>query len=268
MKEESLLPSTTTGYARLVFNQPNQKVTVLWATRKDDVTVNLAIAPATCTYLVDQAGNWRKIEGPSYPLRLPKATIDSTWNDLPIIGGYTYLLIETNEPCPPPGDGTAGTPEGSLSPVCEGGRLVGLSLMGRDESSGLATLSVSCSPTRIYDLSWTRPGRTYAGVVRSVPPVGSTCTFTLTNRAGQSVSRTFHHDPHLCRGRGGGGSPGGDHPDDTHSAASGPIPAVIGIGHWHWHWSLVIGPRSVVRGLWSVVCGPWSLLACGGGNVI
>ncbi len=212
---ESLLPSIATDHARLVFNQPDQKVTVLWATKNHPVSVNLSISPSRCTYLIDQAGNWQRITGPSYQLTLPGATTTEVWKGLPIIGGYTYLLIETNKSC------GGIPPTGSASVICENGWAVGTALQGYDPDSGLASLTVSCSAARTYDLSWTQPGVLYAGVVGETPLPGRTCTLTLTDRDGLSISQTLESN---CGGGGGGGNPGGDHPDDNYSAADAPIP--------------------------------------------
>ena len=215
-EKESTFPSIETDYAKLVFKQPDQKVTVLWATKPQAVSVAIPISETKRVYWVDQANNWREITGQSvFSETLPAATATNEfYNDLPMVGGYTYLLIETSA--------TTSAPTGAASLVCANGRVVGTALLGYDESAGLATLIAACSPGVIYDLSWTQPGRAYGGTVSAYPPVGGTCTLTLTNKAGLSIQQTLYHAPDQCGGGGGGGSAGGDHPDDNFSAAGIP----------------------------------------------
>jgi hypothetical protein len=120
-------------------------------------------------------------------LDLPASAETDTGNDefspLPMIGGPTYILVETNEPC------KATPPEGEAAVICRNGRAVGTDLQGYDADSGLASLSYACSPEKTYDLSWTEPGRTYAGPVYIAPPEDTACTLTLTDeRASESAS--------------------------------------------------------------------------------
>jgi len=61
---------------------------------------------------------------------------------MPAIGGPVHILIETHESC------KTSAPTGSAALVCENGRVVGTALLGRDETSGLATLTAACSPGR------------------------------------------------------------------------------------------------------------------------
>lgn len=100
VEDESLLPPVA-DYARLVFAQPRQKVSVLWATDQS-VEVEIPISETACAYWIDQAGNWAMLAGQSvFRKTLPAATARGwSWRGLPMVGGYTYLLLETNEPCP------------------------------------------------------------------------------------------------------------------------------------------------------------------------
>jgi len=84
---------------------------------------------------------------------------------------------------------------------------------GRDDESGLDKAVVQCSPPTTYDLSWTIPGFSYAGIVNSVPPEGGTCVITVTDRAGNAAQTTLYNP-------GAVPIPGCDRPDDNHSAAS------------------------------------------------
>jgi hypothetical protein len=97
------------------------------------------------------------------------------------IGGPTYILVETDEPC------KVTPPQGEAAVICENGRAVGTDLQGYDADSGLASLSYACSPEKTYDLSWTEPGRTYAGPVYIAPPEDTACTLT-DERASESAS--------------------------------------------------------------------------------
>ncbi|MCX8066687.1 MAG: PKD domain-containing protein [Anaerolineae bacterium] len=129
-----------------------------------------------------------------------------------MIGGAVLIFVESV---------ASTSPTGSAFVICHNGRPVGTALQGYDKDSGLASLSVSCSPARTYDLSWTQPGRFYAGVVREVPPPGHTCTLTLTDRAGLSITQSLSGD--ICwNGQGPDSEPGNDHPDDNLSAADAP----------------------------------------------
>jgi hypothetical protein len=181
---DNVFPSDGKGYAKLVFDQPDQKVTVLWATTDQDVDVEIPISETRRTYWVDQAGDWDDITGQSFFRQtLPGATAtNELYEGRPMVGGYTYLLIETDEPVATP-------PEGEAAVICRNGRAVGTDLQGYDADSGLASLSYACSPEKTYDLSWTEPGRTYAGPVYIAPPEDTACTLTLTDeRASESAS--------------------------------------------------------------------------------
>lgn len=136
------------------------------------------------------------------------------WNSAYYVGGETVVVVETSD--------TGRAPTGSASLVCDNGHVVGTGLLGYDEFSGLDTLTAACSPGVTYDLSWTQPGRTYGGTVSAYPPVGGTCTLTLTNKAGLSTHQTLYHAPDLCQDK-DGNPPDNDHPDDNFSAAG--IPA-------------------------------------------
>ena len=215
-------------FHRLVFKGQNDKfINVVWAV--DDAVLGnegvllahdgLSVAtvyeitgstepnPWTLEALSDDS------DAPYYPLELPAATAENggdPYPGVPMIGGHTYILIES--PATPP--------EGEASVICENSRAAGTDLWGYDADSGLASLSYACSPERTYDLSWTEPGRTYAGSVYIAPPKDGACTLTLTDRDGLSITQTIRdtceEDP--------GSNPGGDHPDDNLSAASLSIP--------------------------------------------
>ena len=98
--DESLLPPAA-EHARLVFVQPDQKVTALWATDQA-VGVEIPLSETTCAYWIDQAGNWAALAGQSvFRKTLPAATARGwLWRGLPMVGGYVFLLIETDLPCP------------------------------------------------------------------------------------------------------------------------------------------------------------------------
>ncbi|HNT78680.1 MAG TPA: hypothetical protein PKH77_27035, partial [Anaerolineae bacterium] len=152
--------------------------------------------------------------------------------------------------------------------ICENGKPVGSDLAAYDEFSGLRDVTVACSPARTFNLSWTDPGRFYAGTTRLHPELGATCQLTLTNQAGFSAYQTLYGDCGGGGGGGGGGSgPGGDHPDDNASAASAPIldaffalpagarsvPQVAilnrGFAHELWRWLLDMGEPATLIGL-------------------
>jgi hypothetical protein len=165
----------------------DEQVSLLWGT-SDSVTTAEIPAQSGCARLFDQRGlpvnsdgdvanTPLRTVGDNYLIRLPAVTHGK------VFGGPTYILVETNQPC------KATPPEGEASVICENGRAAGTDLWGYDADSGLASLSYACSPERTYDLSWTEPGRTYAGSVYIAPPKDGACTLTLTDeRASESAS--------------------------------------------------------------------------------
>lgn len=217
-------------YVRMTFVKPDKRISLLWATKKLETSEPiLATVPAAQQGIIATVYNQTgmpirsmvasqgtftvELPPPTHPkgtgIDVPSSSGDP--NDC-MIGGPVLVLVEES--------GAFAAPIGSASLICRNGRAMGTFLQGYDPDSGLASLTVSCSPTRTYDLSWTRPGVVYAGMVREVPPPGRTCTLTLTDRDGHSISQSLRD---TCRDEGDSGSePGGDHPDDNHSAADAP----------------------------------------------
>jgi PKD repeat protein len=122
-----------------------------------------------------------------------------------MIGGYTYLLIETTEPRSGELLGDA-----HLIQICGSDAKMALSGFA---SAGMQNLTVVASPPTTYDLSWTEPGKWYATIIDAAPPVGATWYFTLTDRVGNVIMQTLTND-------GAPSCPDGDNPDDNYSAAS------------------------------------------------
>ncbi|MDW7992260.1 MAG: two-component regulator propeller domain-containing protein [Anaerolineae bacterium] len=215
-------------YVRMTFVKPNQRISFLWVRKRASEYIRATISattPNAQAILYSQTGlpirSVTAREG-IFEVELPPPThLKGTMIDEPspsgdpddtMIGGAVLIFVESV---------ASTSPTGSAFVICRNGRPVGTALQGYDKDSGLASLSVSCSPARTYDLSWTQPGRFYAGVVREVPPPGHTCTLTLTDRAGLSITQSLSGD--ICwNGQGPDSEPGNDHPDDNLSAADAP----------------------------------------------
>ena len=94
---------------------------------------------------------------------------------------------------------------------------VGTTLIGSTSEVAADRLEIRASPVQTFDLSWAKPNTVYAGTFDWVPPEGSTATFTLYDQAGNFTQKeVYNPGPQQC---GGGGGPGGDHPDDNESDA-------------------------------------------------
>jgi len=228
------------GYKHLVFDgREGEKIHVLWSITPQDVTVSFkpdTYRSARFYYRSDARSHFEERRKPDPQSVDPdseefRVTLFGTesrnggagddpyqedtgnegWPSNYFVGGETVIVVES--PATPP--------QGEASVICENGQAVGTDLWGYDADSGLASLSYACSPEKTYDLSWTEPGRTYAGTVDATPPEDGACTLTLTDRDGLTATQTIRNacesDP--------GSNPGGDHPDDNHSAAGLSIPS-------------------------------------------
>lgn len=111
-------------------------------------------------------------------------------------------------------------PKLQAAPYFAGGWMEGIMVVASDNESGLNQLTVVASPAKSYDLSQTKPGETYTGILDIVPPVGGYATLTLSDRAG-NITQQRVYNPGQQQG---GSDPGGDHPDDNESAASSLLP--------------------------------------------
>jgi hypothetical protein len=184
--------SDTSGnpYEWIVFKAGDSRiVNVLWALGEQPTTVQFESHTGKSVQEYDQEGNPIRRPGSAFTLQLSPSDHDAVGSDEvpyepfpgePMLGGPPVILIESVE---------AQAPEGEASVVCENGEAVGTDLQGYDADSGLASLSYACSPEKTYDLSWTEPGRTYAGPVYIAPPEDTACTLTLTDeRASESAS--------------------------------------------------------------------------------
>ena len=196
------------GYVQAIFERTgkNERIIVLWAIQSAAIEVSV---PATKSQaqLYDQFGNLLKTVqavGGNYTIPLPGAThpyqIPGEGGET-MIGGAPMILIESE-----------GTPTGDAEIINYCDQPDQLMVMGYDPV-GLESVTVRASPPITYDLSWTEPGQLYMATFNTVPLVGATWYFTLTNKLGVEIydSVTNYGDPDC---------PGGGPPDDNFSAAS------------------------------------------------
>jgi len=135
-------------HIKLVFEQPNNRVTVLWAHDTIAAYPVKIDAWGASAWLVDSQGailqewcnetNYIIDDLPGAPA-IESLQLKESGYEVPVIGGPVRILIESNEPCT-----SDSSPIGSASLICENGQVVGTQLTGYDEFSGLASLTQVC----------------------------------------------------------------------------------------------------------------------------
>jgi hypothetical protein len=168
-------------------------------------------------FVGDPHGDWGQFSLLSEKGRLPCAYQDFRY----VTGARTIDQGPSGPKCEGPYQGLR--PQGGAAVARnESGQPVGVDVWAYDEYYGLQSLDASCglttAHTAAYDLSETEAGRYYAGTVDLVVPQGYTCTLELSNKGGYAITQTLLFSTAYY-----GGGPGGDHPDESLSAASSSV---------------------------------------------
>jgi len=193
------------GYKHLVLTgREGNPIHVLWTTKPEVVTLSLTLLRSQKAELYHQGLAQSYYESKTdpqsitsgYELTLPGTTSategsgndpyqdrsgNKNWDSNYFVGGETVIVVESS----------ATPPEGEAAVICDDGEAVGTDLWGLDADDGLVSLSYACSPEKTYDLSWTEPGRTYAGRVDAAPGKKEVCLLTLTDQSGQMLTQTL-----------------------------------------------------------------------------